>query len=287
MNVVKTKHRLTRCMWIAASIVTLAGNAGASTCQSAAPYDLTNVKSQVIMLGELHGTNEFPALASSILCSLTETNRRVIFGLEISKSEQKVLTEYMNSSGGANDRQKLLRGDHWARGMQDGRSSHAMFKLIEAARQMRASGAKVMLDAFSSSASDYLEPIEVGEAFTQSAYEALAAAHIESRLYQYPDALYFVFVGRVHASKQVVMVGKNQVETMAYQLNKRVPVHSITANYSGGTAWTCNGPSAGSCAARDLEAYRKEPTGTDFDTYIELNRITVSPPMLSPTSIGK
>jgi hypothetical protein len=99
---------------------------------------------RVVIVGEIHGSNEVPALVGALVKSVAATSRPVRLGLEMQASEQGALETYLHSSGTAADRAQLLRRPFWS--MRDGRSSRAMLRLIDGVRALRERGADV--DAF-------------------------------------------------------------------------------------------------------------------------------------------
>ena len=96
-------------------------------------------KSGILLIGEMHGTNEAPALVGQLACQLA---RRVSVrvGLEIPTEEAHAVSRYLASAGGAEEESALLAGRFWTSPVQDGRSSVAMLGLLEALRRNRIEG---------------------------------------------------------------------------------------------------------------------------------------------------
>ncbi|MGV6492816.1 hypothetical protein ACTUVK_003020 [Stenotrophomonas rhizophila] len=91
----------------------------------------------LVLVGELHGTVETPALVGELACAAAADATPVTVALEMDPTEQARIDAYLASAGTAADRSALLAGRFWTRTMQDGRSSVAMAALIERLRSLR------------------------------------------------------------------------------------------------------------------------------------------------------
>ena len=101
-----------------------------------------------ILVGELHGTYEYPRFIRHIACSLLPARKPVLIGLEFPTSEQPLINTFLSSKGSPAAEKKLLAGKFWNETMRDGRSSQAMFDLIEFIRLARAAGFDALVFAF-------------------------------------------------------------------------------------------------------------------------------------------
>ena len=97
----------------------------------------------ILLLGEIHGTEESPAFALHTACHAARSGLPVIVGLELRAVEQARVDAFLASSGTDEDRRALLAGSVWQAGYQDGRASHAMVDLIDGLRVMRGEGHEV------------------------------------------------------------------------------------------------------------------------------------------------
>jgi len=95
-----------------------------------------------LILGEIHGTKEIPALVADAACAISRT-RPVVVALEIHTRAQADIDAYLASDGGEAARNLLLDGPAWAIRTADGRSSQAMLDLIETLRVLRQEGAPI------------------------------------------------------------------------------------------------------------------------------------------------
>ena len=109
---------------------------------------------RMFLLGEMHGTQQSPAFASSLACAVAARELEVVVGLELAPSAQKLVNRYLESEGHPADVEALLQHVTWTRSYQDGRNSLAMRDLIERVRLLKKEGnpARILLFDASSAA---------------------------------------------------------------------------------------------------------------------------------------
>ncbi len=109
--------------------------------------------SRILLIGEMHGTNEAPAFVAQLADSVAKRRdaagkvQPVVVALELS-AHVSAHQAYFGSAGKAEDRQRMLASPYWAKPYQDGRSSAAMLELIESVRQMARGGRPIKLASF-------------------------------------------------------------------------------------------------------------------------------------------
>lgn len=108
-----------------------------------------------LLVGELHGMQEIPALLTSMLRQ--GGDRPWLLGLEIPCAEQARIDAFLRSDGGPHARGALHAGAFWTREAQDGRSGTALLRLIDAVRALNRSGRDIRLLCF-----DDLAPADEG-----------------------------------------------------------------------------------------------------------------------------
>lgn len=236
-------------------------------------------KAQVVFLGELHGTNEGPAFVGSLACGLVDGNARVIIALEMPADEQTFLDAPQET---ATD---IAKRSFWAGAkiedklMHDGRSSEAVFNLINRIKKMRATGKAVQLAA-----------IDVGtpQNGAQSTRNEAMAANIKNVMLKAPNAKIIVFLGRMHARKAARQLDKS----VASYLDPSIRI-SLTMAYESGSAWNCKSSSQGyGCDVNSVSSAlpsalpgRHQPfviaPSTEFDGYFYVGPISASPPAIS------
>jgi hypothetical protein len=63
-------------------------SADESVCPKEGKFPVAELKTRVLVIGEMHGSNEYPAFAKSVVCQLLAANKPVILGLEIPKTNK-------------------------------------------------------------------------------------------------------------------------------------------------------------------------------------------------------
>lgn len=178
----------------------------------------------ILLVGEVHGTNEAPEFVASLACSTLEAKMNVVVALEIPHSQQPLIDAYLTSSGSARDKSTFLSGSFWTKRTQDGRSSMAMFKLIEELRRLKKRMGGVHI-------------VAVDEAI-DSSRDAGMATHIR-RAASYPNARVIALLGNYHASQKRGASWDSEYEPAGYRLSSLGP-HSVLFSTRGGSAWVCS-----------------------------------------------
>jgi uncharacterized iron-regulated protein len=127
----------------------LAANASDRVSRSAADLILEFYDQEsVLLIGELHGTVETPALVGHVIRRLSES-QPVTLGLEISRQEQPRIDEFLESDGANDALTELLAVDYWRTSANgsDGRRSEAVVAMLESIRGLRADGKRVRVVA--------------------------------------------------------------------------------------------------------------------------------------------
>lgn len=233
------------------------------------PEDLFK-RGGVLVLGEFHGTRQSQQAVDDVVCQGLVLGHDVRVVLEIPKEETARVDSFL--AGGR--REELLAGDFWRRDYQDGRSSQAMFGLIERVRAMRGAGLPVSVVLMDS----------VAPGADRDAYmaEQVVAAHERS-----PQALLVVLVGNIHARTRLSLP-----RSTAWRVKQAgVPLTSVLLEYGDGVAWVCGQGSADSCGAHALAGKQngpprpfeaeENPSATGFDGQLYLGPMEASPPAVS------
>lgn len=143
-----------------------------------------------IVMGEIHGTVEAPAMFADLVCEASNRGP-VIVGIEFPATEQALFDEFLASDGGEAARSRLLDAGQWR--AHDGRSSVAMLDLLDRLRRLKQAGRIAAVVAFVPAPSP-------GAA--QTDYERRMAANWSAALDRNPDARLFALVGNIHAMQQ-------------------------------------------------------------------------------------
>jgi len=224
-----------------------------------------------LILGEIHGTMEIPRLVAEAACAISRA-RPVVVALEIHTQAQADVDAYLGSDGASDARNALLEGPAWALRTADGRSSLAMFDLIEALRKMRQQGAPIDVVATRAFAP---------EGLPQAYSEIMMAAAWTEAAGRRPDGLVLALVGRVHAAK--VPNSRLKLRPAAELLPKDSTV-ALGIGAVSGSFWGCG---TDDCGPQDLPQLPTSPEiGVMLDAedplfdgrFVPSLQLTASPP---------
>lgn len=202
----------------------------------------------VIVFGELHGTNEIPAFFGDRIESLLEAGQSVHVGLELSASEQEGIRSAM-ALPEPDQHRALLQLAQW-RNTRDGRNSVAMARLLSRLGNLQATF-EDRLSVFS---------FDVGADWRGGSNDRdrFMADRIGSVRSQIPDDSYLlVLTGNAHAFGAPGAPWDSDFRSMTVRLRERHPVLSLRNRQTGGTAWICTPE----CGAREINgaADRRKP----------------------------
>jgi len=251
-------------------------DAGVVATQAAKLIDDELAGQRFVMIGEMHGTAETPAIAGAVLARWTGGKQAgpVLLGLEITSDDQARVDRYLASKGTAADRADLLAGAHWTEPMHDGRDSLAMAALLERVRALRAAGAGIDVALFDAPGD--------GERDTRM------AGSLRNAIAAHPGARVMVLTGNVHAMTgeppEMFRAGKpyKLPVTMARHLADLHPV-SIDVRAMQGDFWVCQdtcGIHALPPPTRsiDVPSLGRTDPGESWDYRMALPRFTASRP---------
>lgn len=149
---------------------------------------------RLIVLGELHGTREIPALTATLLEHYAGLGP-VTLALEVPHTEQAALDAYLASAGTQQDWQALAATPFWqvSNDQHDGRRSVQMRQLVEAVRALRTEGATVAVLAYDGGKDE-------SDAHDHHWRDARMAANLRAAAAQRPGVM-LVLTGNVHAMR--------------------------------------------------------------------------------------
>lgn len=262
--------------------------AAAPDCISSPQVALDKIEARVIVVGEVHGTEQAPAFVAQLVCGLLKQGRPVILALERNGAEQGALNRYLASPGQAADVQALLSADAWASPQaQDGRSSRAMLQLIEHLRQWRQAGQRVGVLAMQQSFLP-LTPSEGGPRQRPSDAELARFSEINDR--SMADNVWMAAAG--HASYTVVVLAGNVHTALGSATRSRfvptpsltdvlsgyLPIHIIGLHSKGGSSWNMSAQGVGPQSSSAGPLFMADAR---IDSQVELGAVTASPPAAS------
>jgi hypothetical protein len=201
---------------------------------------------ELIIFGEQHGTNEIPLFVAEIVCALSAA-KEVNLLLELNADQQRELTRFLDSRGSDADKRRFIDAVFRTKDQQhDGRTSVAMFELIDQARQLRRKGRKISVIFFAP------DPNE--QNFDQSEYEADMARNIRAAVRTDSNVKNIALVGNFH-SRRISDVGGLKVVPAASLLSD-LKVFSLVSSALAGEAWQCR---QDGCGVQQLNGTTEPP----------------------------
>ncbi|MFY0571105.1 hypothetical protein ACN28E_45750 [Archangium lansingense] len=182
----------------------------------------------VMLLGELHGTQEVPRFIAQGACQTASNGMPVTVGLELPVENQQRVATFIRSAGAEDDWLKLMEAPFWRNPYQDGRSSEAMANLLEQLRQLRARGLDVDVFAF-----DH-------PGLTGQTHEDAMASTVLSQVRQEPGRFFLVVTGNIHPRTIQGLPWDASYRPMGLLLSKALKnVVALDMAYNSGSAWIC------------------------------------------------
>ncbi|EIL88112.1 hypothetical protein UU9_13388 [Rhodanobacter fulvus Jip2] len=233
-------------------------------------------RGKLLLFGEMHGSKETPALIAQLACFLSK-HQEVAIGLEIPSRDQPLIDAYLASRGTNASREKLMSSVFWKTD-RDGRSSAAMFELIDAIRDLKEHGRAIDLFAFDDQPGTTLER------------NVAIANGIRRFVKEHREAKVVALMGNIHAMQDPMNIGKEKLVPSGYLLKDLTPI-SILVTYPKGTIWAC----MPDCRKHDLSprtpvagpaGFKNGATLDGYSRMFLLNSITASPPAIMNGSKG-
>jgi len=217
---------------------------------------------RILVFGEIHGTDEAPRFVTGVICNLARSGP-VVVGIEHPSSEQAAMDRFMGTKALEPARGILAESSFWTRDSQDGRTSIAMYTMLDRLRELRQRGADVRVVAVGSSGSGG------GDEITEN-LNALARSS---------NAKVVALLGNGHVRKAGAE-GRDGVSRLMFD----EPFQAVAFTHSGGTAWAC----APVCEVQDLGLARQGPhrigeividhASPLFDGFVHLGFVHASTP---------
>ena len=245
---------------------TLPARAAAPACAKLVGAETLIRPGAHIVVGEIHGNQETPAAAATLLC-LAAQKGPTRLALEVPADQEPAFTKFLTSKGTDADRARLLGESFWKRTTQDGRSSAAMLALLESARRLRSEGRDVGLVLFDI----------VGNVADR---DVAMADNLSRAMSQAPQATFIALVGNLHARRTKGTFKQNFM--VARLVETGVPITALLATHAGGSSWACApecGPLALTTTTKSGPGVQLEPVeDRAYDGTINLGAAHFSPP---------
>lgn len=186
---------------------------------------------RLVLLGEYHGTREIPQYVAALIESLSNDGG-VTLAVEISRSEQAALDQFLASDGGQDALAQLQATPWWSQKgtRHDLRRSRDMFELFQRLQQLRAEGHQVNVCAIDLAAGVNLGSQQRDQEMAASLRECYVAS-TSSRV--------LVLVGNVHAMLSKPANAPKQMQQPMGSYLADLDPYSIRLSASEGEFWGC------------------------------------------------
>ncbi|RYZ34259.1 MAG: hypothetical protein EOO71_39600 [Myxococcaceae bacterium] len=182
----------------------------------------------VMLLGELHGTQEVPRFIAQATCQLVTSGTPVSVGMELPVENEERIITFLKSEGGEEDWLKLMEAPFWRSPYPDGRGSEAVANMLEQLRQLRSRGLDV--EAFA-----YDHPKLSGQK-REDALTETVLGHVKAG----PARFHLVVSGNIHPRTAQGLPWDKQYQPMGRLLKAQLKnVLSLDMAYNSGSAWIC------------------------------------------------
>jgi hypothetical protein len=202
---------------------------------------------RLVLLGEMHGTEQAPEFVGTIACHAASEGFPILVALELPAQSNSQLQDFLESNGTAGDRRKYLESAGWQRNWHDGRSSAAMLQLVDRLRSLKRAGATIQVTG-------------VDQPWTGDVRDSAMADAIEGLRRDHMDRPMFVLVGNLHAQTAPGKVTQSYVPigTRLDRFGLR-PVSLLMA-FDAGTAWHCTMEGGFGCGVHAVRAWPPHAT---------------------------
>ena len=254
--------------FILLTILCLACNSPSSKldCENIKGLDKILKKGQIILLGELHGTNEAPHYLYQMACQALNKGHQVSIALEFPQNDQADLEIYLASQGTDEDKKLFLSQPLWSDEYQDGKRSIAMFNLIDRIRLLIRQG--------------YPLNIFYMDGYGNRGREHTMASNIIKTREQNPNNIILSLVGNFH---NTIVNGSDKMGSLILKKYGKQNVVSLDQNFVDGTAWINTGNNnsgpmeINGNGSSGIGIYLHK-TPTEYHGTFEMHKITHSPP---------
>ncbi|GHG67384.1 hypothetical protein [Comamonas sp. JC664] len=204
----------------------------------------------VLLLGEMHGTQEVPRFMAQAACQTAVAGTPVTVGLELPLENQTRIDAFLDSAGEEHDWLKLMEAPFWRSPYPDGRSSEAVANMLEQLRELRFRGLDVDIFVFD-------HPKAQGQA-REDAMHATVRHQVESS----PKRFHVILSGNIHSRTKKGLPWNKDFKPMGLLLKDSLgSVVSLDMAYNSGSAWICAVDSQG--VKDSLDCGVREAKGRD------------------------
>ena len=208
---------------------------------------------RLVVLGELHGTEQSPAFVGALACRTAAEGWPFAVALELPHQDNPALRTFLDSQGTAEDRQTYVATASWKRDWEDGRSTPAMLALVDQLRTLKAAGASIEVEGIDD------------RRFLGNDREAAMASLVEAMRRRLLDRPMVVLVGNLHAQTRA-----EDYLALGARLDRfgLKPV-ALRMAYDAGTFFGCTLQAALGCGVHEVKGWPPRGLSTYQDTTAE------------------
>ncbi|WP_233583193.1 hypothetical protein [Corallococcus sp. CA053C] len=211
----------------------------------------------VMLLGELHGTQEVPRFIAQSVCQLVTSGTPVSVGLELPVENEERVKHFLQSQGGEADWLKLMESPFWRSPYPDGRGSAAVANMLEQLRQLRAQGLDVAVFV-------YDHPKLTGQQ-REDALTATVLSHVKAE----PQRFHLVVSGNIHSRTAQGLPWDKGYQPMGRLLKEQLQdVTALDMAYDSGSAWICAADEKGRKLDCGVKATKGKDNGDRFFVHV-------------------
>ena len=212
---------------------------------------------RLIVLGELHGTEQSPSFVGALACRTAGEGWPVAVALELPQQDNPALQTYLGSQGTASDREVYISTSTWKRDWEDGRSTAAMFALVEQLRALKAAGAALEVQGIDD------------RRYLGNDREAAMAGFVETMRRRLLDRPMVVLVGNLHAQTRPGQVSDDYLPLGARLDRFGLKPVALVMAYDGGTTWGCTLEAGFGCGVHPVRGWPPKGASTYTETATE------------------
>lgn len=231
----------------------------------------------IVMVGELHGTNEAPAAFGRLVCRAAERAHPggVLVGLEIPRGDQAAIDGALAAADDETARTRLLATTHFSDESHDGRDSEAMLALLLELRRQRRAGLGIEIVAFD------MDPATITPA---SDRDLEMARELGEAIDAHPDTTVLAYAGNLHTRRHALPRVQRHPPMAERLLADHPELVALDFASSGGTFWACIDDTCGAQRGQgngrgpDPFVELSDAQGDAYDGFLYVGPITASPP---------
>ena len=256
-----------------------------------ASFDPLLKPGQVVLIGEWHGTNEFPDLVGHLATRCCRLGHSVTIAIEVACSEQRPITEFVAADSPGTE---FLDGPWWHRSeeFQDGRSSQAVARLIHTAARLKGEGNDVFVAAVDGpwvAPGSPVDPLSLH--LVEIPRDQVMAKFLLETMDERPRATTFFLGGHDHA-RVTPLIGNAQPAGRYVHMWHPKAI-SLLGRFSEGTAWTLDSQrkqggirAVTGDASLNAEAIWSPKPGEDgHHGYVHVGTVSASEPFVGGTQL--